>query len=129
MYYTIYFGVYNSVTSMYDYSTLLIAPQPSFNNFRYNLTGLVLNQRYSFKHSATNNYGTSYNSSEVYIRPGYGPLAIGFPSVYLYGENIGVSWYSTFVSEYDIDSFELLFLSSSNNWYELPIFCGPEVSY
>jgi hypothetical protein len=113
---------------MYDYSTLLIASQPAFNNFRYNLTGLVLNQSYSFMHSATNNYGTSFNSSIVYIRPGYGPRVIGYPSVYLYGESIGIGWYSTFISDYTIDSFEVLFLSSSNNWYELPIYCSTGLS-
>jgi hypothetical protein len=79
-------------------------------------------------HSSTNNYGTSSNSSVLYIRPGYGPQVIGYPTVFLAGVNIYIDWSITFTSDYIIDNFEVLFLSSSNNWYELPIYCGPGIS-
>ncbi len=54
---------------MYDYSILLIASQPVFNN-DFNVAGLILNKKYAFMHSATNIYGTSLNSSEIFIQPG-----------------------------------------------------------
>ncbi len=63
MQYNIYFGVYNQLTYMYDFSSLLADSKPLSNNYSYNVTGLVLNKKYAFMHSATNIYGTSSNSS------------------------------------------------------------------
>jgi len=34
-------GVYNQITQSYDYSTLLIAEAPNYNNFKYNVTDLI----------------------------------------------------------------------------------------
>ena len=79
-------------------------------------------------HSSANNYGSSFNSSTIFIRPGYAPKIVGYPTISSYGVNVEIDFYSTFSSSYTVDSFEVLFLSSSNNWYELPIYCGPGLS-
>jgi hypothetical protein len=63
-------GVYNQVTSDYDFFTLFIAEQPTYNNFTYNVGGLIQNQKYAFKYSASNAFGESSESSLQYISPG-----------------------------------------------------------
>jgi hypothetical protein len=69
-YYNFSMGVYNEITSDYDFFTLFIAEQPTYNNFTYNVTGLIQNQKYAFKYSASNAFGESSESSLQYISPG-----------------------------------------------------------
>jgi hypothetical protein len=91
--------------------------QPTYNNYIYNVSGLILNQRYAFKHSATNNYGISSNSTEILIRPGYVPLVIDNTTVSIEDKYVIIQWDSAFYTSYSIKNFEVQFLSSSGNWY------------
>lgn len=108
----------------------MTASQPLYNNYSYNVSGLILNQKYAFKHFSTNNYGTmKSNSSSILIQLGFTPKVIGNHNISYSGMNVKIDFYYTFnTSSYSMNSFEVLFLSSSNNWYELPIYCSPGLS-
>ena len=97
-------------------------------NFKYNLTGLIPFTKYGFEYKASNVYGDSDFSYLQYLTPGDFPEVIGVPKVVTYEDwdYVFIQWKETF-SKYslpDIHDFEVHFLSSSNNWHQIPLYCS-----